>query len=216
MLIESVVVRFLPGFDGLVVQGLSLVDERTGAFIATTQSADGKLRLAHSGDVKIYEDSLARPRAYLVCQPFTTTDDEEAYAWLATHPDGVALFTDVPFAAVAPCDTSAPGQAQIISYTPERIVIRASTDSDAAYLVLADAWYPGWTATDDDSPAKVYRANGVFRAVQIPQGEHEIVFTYQSLPFKRGTVISLASLIAAAGLLFILPNHLHSGSPSRP
>lgn len=203
--VQSLTIRYLPGVQGATVQGMTLVDQRTGAFVSTTLSADGALRLAQSGDVKIYEDAGAHPRAYLVCQPRATTDPDEAYRWLADDPQTPVLITDVPFATVADCNPAAPGTAQIVSYEPERVVIQATTVNDAAYLILTDAWYPGWSATVDGQEANVFRANGLFRAVRVPRGSHQIVLTYQNRPFEIGAVVSLIALIITLGAIILIP-----------
>lgn len=44
------------------VQGLTLVDERTGTFQPLAAAPAGTLRLVHSGDVKVYHNLDARPR----------------------------------------------------------------------------------------------------------------------------------------------------------
>jgi len=61
------------------------------------------------------------------------------------------------------------------------------------WLVLADVWYPGWQAQVDGRAAQIWRANYLFRAIQVGAGEHDVVFTYLPLSFYLG---SLASLIA--------------------
>ena len=66
--------------------------------------------------------------------------------------------------------------------TAERVVIDVETDFDG-YLFLSDAYYPGWHATIDGAPTTIYRADIMFRAVFVPAGAHEIVYTYD--PFAR-------------------------------
>jgi len=65
-------------------------------------------------------------------------------------------------------------------------------------------------------PAKIFRADGVFRAVQIPRGDHEIVFTYQSRPFRIGVVVSIVSLMIVVGLIIFLPAHEPPDPPATP
>jgi len=66
----------------------------------------------------------------------------------------------------------------------------------AGYLVLADVWFPGWGATVDGRPATVYRANYLFRAVEVPAGRSEAVFTFDPASYRWGRLISLATLVA--------------------
>ncbi|NLE99481.1 MAG: hypothetical protein GX601_00740, partial [Anaerolineales bacterium] len=47
----------------LVLRGASLIDERTGGFQSLVLSDRGRFRLAHSGDVKVYENLDVMPRA---------------------------------------------------------------------------------------------------------------------------------------------------------
>ncbi|WP_343417085.1 YfhO family protein [Candidatus Flexifilum breve] len=71
---------------------------------------------------------------------------------------------------------------RIADYTAERVVIDVETDFDG-YLFLSDAYYPGWHATIDGAPTTIYRADVMFRAVFVPAGVHEIVYTYD--PFAQ-------------------------------
>jgi hypothetical protein len=71
------------------------------------------------------------------------------------------------------------------------------------FVVLADAYYPGWQALVDGQPTPVYRANTVVRAVYVPAGSHEIVFRYRPLEFWVGAAVSglsLAALVILGGM----------------
>ena len=51
----SLTVRVPAGAPEILLRGISLIDERTGAHSSVTVSQDGDFRRIHSGDVKIYE-----------------------------------------------------------------------------------------------------------------------------------------------------------------
>ncbi len=61
-------------------------------------------------------------------------------------------------------------------------LVRVSVDAPAeGYLVLGDLCYPGWSAHLDGKESPLFRLEGVFRAVPVPGGEHQVEFTYQPL-----------------------------------
>jgi hypothetical protein len=91
----------------------------------------------------------------------------------------------------------AEGQVAIVEDEPEEVRLRASAPR-AGYLVLADAHAPGWTATVDGAPAPVLRADGLFRAVYLEAGEHEVVMSYRPLSVRIGLAVSLVGLFLAA------------------
>ncbi len=98
-----------------------------------------------------------------------------------------------------------PGSVRLTSARPERIAIAVEAATDA-WLVHADAWFPGWTATLDGVPTPVLRANYLVRAVAVPAGEHEIVFSYDPPDYATGRTISIAawSVLGAALVAVVL------------
>ena len=78
----------------------------------------------------------------------------------------------------------------------ERVVVRVHAPQPGI-TVLADTFAPGWKATLDGTPCSISRANGLFRGVATPAGEHIIVFEYRPLPVIVGLIVSLT----AVGLL---------------
>jgi len=93
-----------------------------------------------------------------------------------------------------------PGSISVLKeYSAERR-FRVATDAPA-YLVLAETWYPGWSATVNGAPAPILRANLAFQAVAVPAGESEVVFRYRINDFGVGVAISAGALIATLMLL---------------
>ena len=79
--------------------------------------------------------------------------------------------------------------AAIEEYTPNRIRLSAEL-SEPGYLVLTDAFYPGWSARVDGNSAPIIPADFAFRAVPLAAGQHEVVFTFSPPLFKIGLVIT--------------------------
>ena len=186
---------------GLALRGLSLIDERTGAHQSITLSPRGDLRRIHSGDVKVYERRTAPGRAWLVHGLRPVKDDAAALRELADPGFDPRTAVVIPGEAPArPPAGAAPDESlTIAAYEPERVVLRADVKRPA-FLVLADAAFPGWEATLDGVPAPVLRANLMFRAVGLEPGLHEIVFAYRPTSWRWGLIISVAML----GVLVLL------------
>jgi hypothetical protein len=81
--LTSISVEGIAPDSDFVLRGLSLVNTPTATTRQVTLSTDGNYRLVHSGDVKIYENLDARPRAFVVHQAEVIPDDDQA---IATHP----------------------------------------------------------------------------------------------------------------------------------
>jgi len=188
------------------IRALNLIDdERQMAFPLTPSS---QIRRTDFFDVKLYERTNALGRAYVVPSA-SVLDDEAAGRALAdptyTPRDSVVLTpssTARPLTATG-VDGPHTSSAQIVEDAPERVVIRAHTDGES-YLVLSDSWYPGWRALVDGSEAPIERANLLMRAVYLPSGDHTVEFRYEPSSVRNGFVLSLCSILLAAGLLVAL------------
>ena len=101
-----------------------------------------------------------------------------------------------PPAAAGPFE----GAAAVVSESATRVAVRAQA-SAPGYLVLADAYDPGWIATVDGQPAEVRRANVAFRAVAVPAGIHEVELRYAPKAVRVGL---LASGLSSALVLVAL------------
>ena len=93
------------------------------------------------------------------------------------------------------------GIAQIKSYEPNKIAIRTVAQNDKI-LFLSDTYCLGWNVFIDGVEKKIYKADYAFRAVIVPAGEHNIVFSYQPKSFKIGLAVSLFSILII--ILFLI------------
>src|SRR6185295_16626273 len=84
-------------------------------------------------------------------------------------------------------------EADVLSYGREAIRIR-SRSRDHAFLVLNDAFYPGWEARVDGAPEKIVRTNALVRGIPLQAGEHVVDFVYRPDSFRLGIWASLSSL----------------------
>lgn len=209
---ERIVVRNLSAGGDLVLRGVSLLDQRTGAHAALTLPADGGFQRVHSGDVKVYENLEPLPRAYVAGQVLTAPDDAAALALMADPAfepakQVVLLADDLAAAGIqeqAAQLVSPPAgrPVQPVDYQPERVTLDVALDAPGV-LVLADTWYPGWQVTVDGAPAALLRANYLFRGVLLPAGQHRVQFEFRPPTLRRGAGISLAAALAVLALAVV-------------
>ena len=62
-----------------------------------------------------------------------------------------------------------------------------------ALLVLSELDYPGWRATVNDRPARIWNVNGALRGVVVPEGDNRVSLQYRPASIYVGAVLSLVS-----------------------
>ena len=192
---------------GLAVQAVTLIDERTNTFVPLLPSDRGRFQRVHSGDVKIYARLGGSGRAQLVETVQHVTSPEEAVTVLRELATvGSTQTAVVETSAEAAADwgladqagsAGAGGEVSITSYAPERVVVSVSSERPG-FLVLKDAYYPGWRAAVNGEAVDVVATNVLFRGVPVPAGASEVVFWYMPTTWQTGLRLSLAG-----GLLWL-------------
>lgn len=70
------------------------------------------------------------------------------------------------------------GQITLTSHSPNEMKYQASM-TQGGLGVFSEIYYPkGWTATIDGKEAPILRVNYLLRGLEIPAGDHEVVFTF--------------------------------------
>ena len=74
------------------------------------------------------------------------------------------------------------------------LAIRSHLDSNAWMVVSETAW-KGWRAYVDEKPAKLRTADGMFLAMYLPAGDHDVRLIYFPRSFVVGRAISAVTLL---------------------
>jgi len=90
--------------------------------------------------------------------------------------------------------SSASGKISLVMEHPQMIRLQVRADSDG-WVLLADSWYPGWRVWVDGASADLLPGDGVFRAVFVPAGTHQVMMAYRPTSFYLGALLSLIFLV---------------------
>jgi len=131
-------------------------------------------RLVRDGDVPIYENREALPRAYVV-------------------PDNGGL----DMARIGMGSPRDRGNVRFVRDAPNEVALEMEGNC-SGILVLMDSYYPGWQAHVYESPAGIVRVNEGFRAVRVPPGKQVVTFEYEPVSFLVGLFVSLLAMTLLA------------------
>ena len=154
----------------------------------------------YSGAIKVFRTPPTGKRAYLAMESRVVPDDYagdlEALR-LLREGDSDVIHGDAAARGMTPDDS---GQVDILNYSDTQVSLAVSAPQ-AAYLILSDAWHPGWQATVNGKPTPIQRANLIFRALPVPAGESSVDFNFEprlwSAALYIGCALWLITVLAA-------------------
>ena len=173
------------------------------------------LKLVYDGPNKIYENTLALPRAWVVHRIIQVArgDTEAVESALLEEnfdPASEAVVEvaegDLPSVGSESDSTGPAEETRVLSYSNERVVIEAKLDNPGL-LVLSDTDYPGWRAYVDGAESPILTANLIMRGVFLDKGAHRVEFVFQPKTFYGGLVMAGTCLVVILVVLFLSLRH---------
>lgn len=161
--------------------------------------------LYQKDDLKFYTFFGFNPRAYLVSKVRKARSEGDIVAIL-NSPDfnpGIEAVVPVTFPDLPEIPLKETERVEILERGETYVALKVKAEVPRL-LVYVESHYPGWRAEIDGHPAFVYKVNGAFRGVIVPEGEHTVLFKYQPTSFPLGAGASLA---ASLGLLILCALH---------
>jgi hypothetical protein len=152
----------------------------------------------------IYENTFAMPRTYLAGSYLVVHNEEESLLAIKDHIldlSRLVVLEDAEPSFPSPETATETGLARISAYGIHKVRIEVQA-LKPAILVLTDSFYPGWVALVDGRETPIWRANSLFRAVEVGPGDHTVIFSYRPATFRWGAAITLGMLVLVViGLL---------------
>ncbi len=186
----------------------SIIENREGIAALERRSEAISWLGAHSSGV-VEMAQTAKSGLYLCGAMKAFEDDDKLFEYMLSasplYLDQVALLSGEP--------EIQPSMRGVAHVTEEDSLPVKQTYSVVAsenrIFVRAYAHYNGWRAYLDDEEVKIHRAFGAFQAVEIPAGEHRLVFEFGGrLPYTLKSIqASILIAMVLVGLLFYLHTH---------
>ena len=163
----------------------------------------GPYKVVMDSDVILLENLRYLPRAFPVHNAKILTTPDEIFAALLEpgfNPTEVVILEEDPKIAISSKNTpSSASNVQIIDYFNRTLRIKASMAADG-FLVVSEKYYPGWKAHVNGQETQIYKANYTLQAIFLPQGEHEVLFRFQSTQFIVGLAVTMLTCIGLIGI----------------
>ena len=178
--------------------------------------------LVYDEDLMVYRNLEFLPRAFVVREARVYPDRQERERELRRiNPRAYVILEEEPELDLPMKDHAGECTATIAAYGPNEVLIEAHMPAPG-FLVLLDSYFPGWKAyispklqvpssklnqpptssfelsTFDfqhETEVRISRANGNFRAVQLPQGDWLVRFKYTPLLLKVGLYVSFIAAV---------------------
>ena len=128
------------------------------------------------------------------------------------HPANEAVADESFRAVLGNATARTPGDTIVeTSYKPNELRYKATT-AKGGLAVFSEVYFPwGWKATIDGKDAQIGRVNYVLRALQVPAGEHEIVFRFDPQSIHVTDTVARVAIIVTymamiAAFVFAMSN----------
>jgi len=128
-------------------------------------------------------------------------DDATAFAAFAQTNLDLRQIVFLPLEARGEVSATRQVGARVLAtqFANQKVFIQVEAPAPSV-VVISQTDYPAWEAYVDDQPAKLWRANYAFQALQVPAGSHRVLLIYQDRKFLAGIVISALGLLACLSL----------------
>lgn len=162
----------------------------------------------------VFNNNYANGNAWTVSEAIpVNSPDEEVTMVCSINTKDQALIDQSKFSIP---EIAGSGTIVLEKKTPNKITYSANIRGGNALGIFSEIYYAeDWKATIDGIEADILRANYILRAVEIPTGNHEIIFEFKPKTYFIGNTITLISS-ALILLIFIVVLFLQFKTNSQP
>ncbi len=174
---------------------LPVVDMLNAKYIITSQQQNGQQLMAQQNPEALGACWFAKAIDY------KKTPAEVMTALTNFNPKDTAIIEESLKANLAASASKDSAAFIKLKYNDNDIIAYESSSKNAEFAVFSEIYYDaGWIATIDGKESPIIRTNYVLRGLQIPAGNHQIVFEFKPASFYN----SNKAAIGASALIWLL------------
>ncbi len=153
----------------------------------------------------VIPNPYANGAAWIVDEIKTVNSPDDEIAAIGNVDLRATAVIDQSKFATGPLQYDYTAQIKLTHYQPNKLVYESESLGNTM-AVFSEIYYPkGWKAYIDGNEAEILRANYILRALELPEGKHNIEFRFEPSSFYIGNMIMwISSIILLATLIFIL------------
>jgi hypothetical protein len=196
--------RYLDVHDAtLAGQRFDLLSILSVGFVLSDRYVGAPLQqIAQVGSVTMYFNSMTLPMAtfWNRWRPFPTADDA-ARSLLANEVSDVLPVTGAGPESSPPASAGASTiETLVLGTRHARVVVNAAAEG---IVMVSQQDAPGWRVYVDGVEQRKLLAGGIFRAVAVPPGRHEVIWRWDPRSLRAGMVMTIITLVTVQGRTFV-------------
>jgi hypothetical protein len=166
---------------------------------ANLPEGSGLVRIDHFSEpsASLYENRTALPFAYAVASVAVLRDNAEAQLLLRDLRLARGLFAVVDGADVDQrnlAELARVGTCRAKLPLDDRIELYCDLSQDG-FIVVNESFHPNFSATIDDAPTPILRANAFVMGIKAGAGRHRLRFEYEESSLLPASIVSLVALV---------------------
>lgn len=154
------------------------------------------------------------PRAFFVYSTHVVHSENELLEYIKSpsfdHRTTAVLEKD-PEVQLAPPLTTPTWKAHITSYSINAISLDVET-SHNGFLLLSEMYFPGWNAYIDGKQTEIFQTDYNLRGIFVSAGSHKIEVRFEPESFRKGVILTIASLLVCSTGLVISTRSKRKGA----
>ncbi len=125
----------------------------------------------------VYRVATFKQRAYWADDIAVVANEREEIEGVRTHNLGTTAVVRSADRVVS--GPASPGDSVVVNEVSDGVMTAETVSAQARFLVVSESWHPGWTATIDGRPQRIYKTDVALMGIEVPAGEHEVALRFR-------------------------------------